>query len=73
MQIRLVFCSRHLKEVEDKLTQLHATMSDDPEERVRVVKAVTLIRQARRAVSEVQEMIEELRANHKRRVMAQSA
>ena len=73
MQTRLVFCSRYLKEVEEKLTQLHATMSDDPEERVAVTEAVNSIRQARRAVSEAPKTIEMLRAGRKQRFMARSA
>ena len=73
MQIRLGFCSCYLKEVEEKLTKLHATISDDPEARVTVDEAVGFVREARRAVSNAQERIEMLRARHNRRSIAQNA
>ena len=73
MQIRLVYCSRYLKEVEEKLTKLHAEIGNDPEARVTVAEAVGFVREARRAVSSAQKKIEMLRARPNRRSIAQSA
>lgn len=73
MQIRLVYCSRCLKEVEVKFIQLKARMSDDPGAPATVDDAVGFVREARRAVSNAQERIEMLRARHNRGSIARSA
>jgi CHASE3 domain sensor protein len=74
MQTRLEYCSRYLLEVKQKMSQLLNSIHD-PQDRAKVIEAVSLIEDARRAVSKTQEVVKALKhsAAHKAVSAGQSA
>ena len=71
MQSRLDFCSRSLKEVEEKLRRLLSTL--DAESRRTGTEALACVNEARQAVSRAQHKIDLLRSERKPAYFARSA
>jgi len=60
MENRLLMCATYLREVEEKLAALLASMDGDRSRSSRVTEALSFVQQARRAVSEAQTQVDSL-------------
>jgi hypothetical protein len=54
MKYRLTVCSAHLEEVESQLLRILESADASPEERNKAAEALSLVQQARKAISETQ-------------------
>jgi len=72
MQSRLDFCSRSLKEVEEKLRRLLSTLGDADSWRTGT-EALACVQEARQAVATAQHKIDLLRSERKPAYFARSA
>jgi hypothetical protein len=54
MNYRLTVCSAHLEEVESQLLRILESPDASPEERNKAAEALSLVQQARKAISETQ-------------------
>jgi hypothetical protein len=55
MQSELLMCSIYLQEVEQKLTEFHASLDGDHSDRFKVTEALSFIEQARKSISQSEE------------------
>lgn len=60
MQNRLLMCATYLKEVEERLLALQASLEVEPGQRVKVAEALSFVQQARNAVSETKTRVDSL-------------
>jgi hypothetical protein len=60
MQNRLLMCATYLKEVEEKLVELQASMDSNLSEKSKVTEALSFVEQARNAISETKTRVDSL-------------
>lgn len=60
MQNRLLMCATYLKEVEEKLVELQASMDGNLSEKSKVTEALSFVEQARKAISETKTRVDSL-------------
>jgi hypothetical protein len=60
MKYRLTVCSAHLEEVESQLLRILESADAGPEERNKAAEALSLVQQARKAISETQASLKKI-------------
>ncbi len=65
MKTRLALCSTYLEEVEAKMRELLAMPGNDNEAKIKLMEAMSFVRQARLAISETQARVQSLFASDK--------
>lgn len=63
MKYRLTVCSAHLEEVELQLSRILESTDADAEEKNKAAEALSLVQQARKAISETQASLEKIDRN----------